>query len=380
MKMAHAFGTRACAIKMAPLIRESKRRGHETLVLWSGQHYSPNLYSDLFGDLELPRPDYDMGAKGTTIEMGSEIMRKTEEICRKEKPDIVLVHGDTFSAMFFALGAALSLVPVGHVEAGLRTDSWEPFPEQICTRAADACSSLYFAPTKANALGLAAEGYPKERIFAVGNTVVDAIREHSELARAKSRILEKLNLRKPLIFWSCHRKENFIHPDRMRGIFESLLELKSCDIFCSVLPSTQQIAEEMGFARRLERAPHIRWLPSLPKYTDSLRILMESDLCLTDSGGLEEECISLRVPCLTLRYVTDRPETVEAGANKCIGFRKSDIVREVKRVMENKRLAERMRRAKNPYGDGKASSRIMRIIEKFRGKMDRWETKTRKIS
>ncbi len=377
MKIIHAFGTRACAIKMAPLVRESKKRGHETIVLWSGQHYSSNLYEDLFDDLEIPRPDYDLKAKGTAPEMGAVMLTEGEKVIKKEGPDIVLTHGDTFTAMFMSQAAALALAPVGHVEAGLRTYSWEPYPEQICTKTADACSSLFFAATEKNKHDLLSEHVPEDRLFVTGNTVVDASFQHAEFARKKSRILEKFRFKHPLVFWSCHRKENMLHEERMRGIFDSLLEMEDVNFFCSVLPSTQIIAEKLGYAKKLASKDHIHWVPCLPKYTDAMRIILESDLILTDSGGLQEEASSLHVPCLTLRYVTDRPESVEAGGNKCVGTKADNIIKETMGILENPDVSNKMKRAKNPYGDGKSSERIIKLIEKFEGKLSRWETEIR---
>ena len=377
MKIIHAFGSRACAIKMAPLIKEGVRRGHRNIIAWSGQHYDDNLYRDLFDDLEIPRPDYDIEAKGSACEIGARILVEFEKICKKEKPDIVLTHGDTFTAMFFSQAAAISLSPVGHVEAGLRTYSWEPYPEQICTKTADACSSLFFASTGKNAADLISEHVPGDRLFVVGNTVVDAALQHAALAKEKSGAANRFAVKKPFVFWSCHRKENMLSEARMKGIFDSLLEMTEVNFFCSVLPSTQIAAEKSGYIERIKRAKHIQWVPCLPKYTDALRLMLESDLVLTDSGGMQEECAALHIPCLTLRYVTDRPESVDAGANKCVGCEKEGIMREARAVLFEKGVAEGMRAAKNPYGDGKTSQRIFDIIEKFVGKMERWESKVR---
>jgi UDP-N-acetylglucosamine 2-epimerase (non-hydrolysing) len=279
--------------------------------------------------------------------------------------------------MFFSSAAALSLCPVGHVEAGLRTYSWEPFPEQICTKTSDACSALFFAATEKNRKDLLSEHAPQDRVFVVGNSVVDAAKEHSELAKKKSRITEKFPIKHPFAYWSCHRKENMLSEKRMRGIFDSLLEMTEVNFFCSVLPSTQMAAEKLGYAGKLKAAAHITWQPCLPKYTDSLRLMLEADLVLTDSGGMQEETAALHIPCLTLRYVTDRPESVLAGANKCVGCEKETIVNETRNLLQNKSASEKMRAAKNPYGDGKTSQKIFDIIEKFDGKMDRWETKVR---
>ncbi|VVC01782.1 UDP-N-acetylglucosamine 2-epimerase [uncultured archaeon] len=362
---------------MAPLIKEGIKRGHTNIIVWSGQHYDDNLYRDLFDDLEIPRPDYDIKAKGSPCEIGAKILAEFEKICKKEKPDIVLTHGDTFTAMFFSVASALSLVPVGHVEAGLRTYSWEPFPEQICTKASDACSALFFAATEKNRDDLLSEHAPAGRVFVVGNSVVDAALQHAELAKKKSRITDRFKIRHPFVFWSCHRKENLLSEARTRGIFDALLEMSEVSFFCSVLPSTQIAAEKYGYAERLKAAKHIIWEPCLPKYTDALRLMLESDLILTDSGGMQEEAAALHIPCLTLRYVTDRPESVSAGANRCVGCEKESIVKETRLVLSDKKTAEKMRNAKNPYGDGKTSPRIFDVIEKFEGKMERWENKVR---
>ncbi len=378
MKIVHAFGSRACAIKMAPIIKEGMKRGHKNLIVWSGQHYDDNLYLGLFDDLEIPRPDYDIKARGSPLVMGAKILVEMEKILAKEKPDVVLVHGDTFTALYFALAGAFSLVPVGHVEAGLRTYSWEPFPEQICTKTADASSSLFFAATGKNKADLLAEHVPGDRIFVVGNSVVDAALDFASMAKKKSGIMDKFEGRlksRPLIFWSVHRKENLLSEERMRGIFDSLLELTDATIFCSVLPSTQKAAEKFSYAEKIADAKHIIWEPCLPNYSDAIRIIMESDLVLTDSGGLQEETSSLHVPCLTLRYVTDRPESVESGGNKVVGCEKASIVAESSKIIKGGTEAKRMRSAKNPYGDGKASARIISTLEKFQGRMQRWETK-----
>ncbi len=377
MKLIHAFGTRAASIKMAPIVRESVKRGHKTLIVWTGQHYTPHLYEEVFDDLEMPRPNYDLEARGSTCEMGATIMKRMEKICYEEKPDLVLTHGDTISSLFISLATSLCLTPLGHVEAGLRTGSWEPFPEQICARSADSCSALYFAPTEKNKANLLSEGYPEDRIFVAGNTVVDAALQHAEIAKKKSTILKQLKIDpgKPLIFWSCNRNENVLSKERMQGIFDSIMDMKDYTVFCSVMPSTQQAASKYGYSRMLAGMKHIVWSPCLPKYTDALRILLESDVCLTDSGTLQEECACLKIPCLTLSHVTDRPESVEAGGNKCIGAEKAGILKETKHVVENKEVSKRMRDAKNPYGDGKSASRIMDIIGKFEGKLERWEKK-----
>lgn len=377
MKMLFSAGTRPEIIKVAPVIKEAESRGHECILVWSGQHYDRELFESVFEDLGISPPHYDLDSRGSPHEIGAGIMLRLADVLRAESPDITLVHGDTFSAMFSSVASALSLVPVGHIEAGLRTNSWEPFPEQICTRTADSASSLYFAATQLNVDSLLGEGHPKERIFLTGNTIVDAVRIYGGKNPNIRGALGIPEGRK-LIFFSAHRRENTMSKERMSGIFESLLSLSDYTIFCAVLPGTQKAAENYGYLDKLKSAEHIIWKhPSLEKYTDVLSLVGLSDLVLTDSGGLQEETASLRVPCLTLRYVTDRPETVISGSNRCIGFRTGDIIASVRSVMEDKGIRKRMVSAKNPYGDGRSSERIIRIIEEFDGRLARWESSVR---
>lgn len=377
MKLLFAIGTRPDLIKMAPLIIESKSRGHENIIVASGQHYDRELFQGVLEDLNINEIDYVLNARGSPCQVGSKLISEMEKVLEKEKPDIVLVHGDTFSALFSSIASALCLIPVGHVEAGLRTNSWEPFPEQICTRSADACSSLFFAATEKNVNFLLNEGHPEDRIYLTGNTIVDAVRIYSN---KNPNILEELNIPKDkkIIYFSAHRRENTIHRERMEGIFDALIELEDYTIFCSVLPGTLKAAKEYGYLEKLQKAKHIIWKhPSLEKYSDVLSLVKKSDLVLTDSGGMQEETVSLNVPCLTLRYVTDRPETVEVGANKCTGFKKEDIINDVRNVLENQEVYDNMKKAKNPYGDGFSSEKIISIIEKHKGNLARWEKEKR---
>jgi UDP-N-acetylglucosamine 2-epimerase (non-hydrolysing) len=217
------------------------------------------------------------------------------------------------------------------------------------------------------------EGFPKDRIFLVGNTIVDAVRIYGG-KNPNIREQEKIPKTKKLIFFSAHRRENTMSRERMSGMFEALLALKDYTIFCAVLPGTQRAAKEYGYLDRLSTAEHIIWKqPSLEKYTDVLSLVKQSDLVLTDSGGLQEETASMHVPCLTLRYVTDRPETIVTGSNKCIGFKNEDIVREVKSVLENESVSRKMIAAPNPYGDGHSTEKILNAIESFEGRLQRWE-------
>ena len=333
MKIVLAFGTKPCTIKMAPLVKECENRGHETHILYTGQHWSPNLFSELFDDLELRHPDFDLGCgEGSTslIQLATNIMIKTENILNDVKPDIVFTHGDTTTSMAVSLSANMNLVPVGHVEAGLRTFSKEPFPEQLNTRVSDAASDIFFAPVKKNFQNLINEGFPEERIFLVGNTVIDVAKW---AARQNPDIVEKYSLKKPLIYFSIHRRETTMDRERFTGPVEAIMELEEYNFFVSMRPGTRAALERYNLLSRLEEKAHISVFDSIPSYVETIGIIKQCDVILTDSGSMLEEAAGLHVPCLTARYVTDRPETVVTGSNIIAGLEKDTVIENIHKVM-----------------------------------------------
>jgi UDP-N-acetylglucosamine 2-epimerase (non-hydrolysing) len=382
MKALVAFGTKPCTIKMAPLVKELDRRGHDTRILYTGQHWSLNLYKELFDDLELRHPDFDLhcGEDSRSLpQLTSLIVKRTEEVFTQFRPDVVYVHGDTSTAMAVSLAASMSLVPVAHVEAGLRTFSKEPFPEQLNTRVADAASDVYFAPTTKNARFLQNEGFPKEKIFVVGNTVVDVAKW---AAIKKSNVSKKYKLKHPLVYLSVHRRETTMDEKRFRGPFEAALAMKNVYFFVSLRPGTRSALEKYGMLDELLKAKNLIVRDSIPSYVETISLINQCDALLTDSGSMQEEASALHIPCLTLRYVTDRPETAEAGANVVVGLKKADIARHLKAVLFDGRTAARMRRARSPYGEGRTSEEIVRITERLMAKGDliRFEKGVRKGS
>ena len=379
MKIVVAFGTKPCTIKMAPIVKESERRGHETIILYTGQHWSPNLYRELFDDLELRYPDFDLrcGEESKSIaKLTSLIMSRTEKVLLDIKPDIVLTHGDTTTSLAVSQASCMSLVPVGHVEAGLRTFSKEPFPEQLNTRVTDAASDLFFPPTLLNARNLINEGFPKDRIAVVGNTVVDIAKW---AATKKPDVLKKYDLKKPIVYLSIHRRETTMDKKRFKGPFEAALDLKNINFFVSVRPGTRSALERYGMIKALEKSGNIFLYDSIPSYVETISLINKCDAILTDSGSMQEEAAALHVPCLTARYVTDRPETVEAGSNILVGLKKNNIKKWVKKVMTESKLVNNMKKVKSPYGEGDSSKKIIDFIEKTaaKGPLLRFEKRIR---
>ncbi len=365
MKILAAFGTKPCTIKMAPLVKELDRRGHETKILYTGQHWSPNLYTELFDDLELRYPDYDLrcGEEVKSLaELTALIISRTETVLAEFKPDIILTHGDTTTSMSTSLAACICLVPVGHVEAGLRTFSKEPFPEQLNTRISDAASDLYFAPTDKNAKNLLNEGFPPERIAVVGNTVVDIAKW---AATKKPDVMRKYGLERPTVYLSVHRRETTMNEKRFRGPFEAALEMTDINFFVSLRPGTRKALETYGMLDALMQAPNITVHDSIPSYVETISLINCCDAILTDSGSMQEEAAALHIPCLTARYVTDRPETVEGGGNRVVGLEKERIIEQLRMVVEDPVVSANMREAKSPYGEGDTSRRIVDFLEEI---------------
>jgi UDP-N-acetylglucosamine 2-epimerase (non-hydrolysing) len=370
MRIVVAFGTKPCTIKMAPLVKEADRRGHETFILYSGQHWSPNLFTELFDDLELRHPDFNLccGEESSTLtQLASNILLGTERILNQVKPDVVFTHGDTTTSMAVSLCSHINLVPVGHVEAGLRTFSREPFPEQLNTRISDASADIFFAPVEKNAQNLRNEGFPEDRIFLVGNTVIDVAKW---AAKRNLDVAAKYGLKKPLVYFSIHRRETTMSKERFSGPVEAILEMDQYNYFISMRPGTRKALETYGFMDRLEKASNVIIVDSIPSYVEAINIMTSCDAILTDSGSMLEEAAGLHVPCLTARYVTDRPETVVTGSNIIAGLSKESIMENLQRVMGNPDIRNRMASAPSPYGEGDTSKQILDITEKLHAQGD----------
>ncbi|WP_405285834.1 non-hydrolyzing UDP-N-acetylglucosamine 2-epimerase [Methanobrevibacter sp.] len=371
MKIATILGTRPEIIKMAPIIAEINRRGINHIVLHTGQHYDKEMSDNFFRDLEIPAPDYNIHVgSGTHGRQTGLMMKGIEEILMDEKPDIVLVQGDTNAVLAGALVCAKLHIAVGHVEAGLRSFD-VTMPEEINRRVADICSVMYFIPTEESAVNLLAEGFSRKNLFITGNTVVDACFRHLEIA--KKRGFEEESLKNldidsmdNILTLTMHRAENVDIKERVTNIIAALKELSDMNIIFPIHPRTKHTLENFGLFDDLNNLDHVHIVKPIG-YLDFLLLTSKSTLILTDSGGLQEEAITLDVPALTLRYNTERPETVTAGGNILVGANKDAILENANRILNDAEFADKMRNAVNPYGQGDAAAKTVDAIEKYYG-------------
>lgn len=369
MKIAIVLGTRPEIIKMASVMDEIEKRGHELLLIHTGQHYDKEMSENFFIDLNLPTPNYNIHVgSGSHGRQTGKMMEGIEEVLLDEKPDILLVQGDTNAVLAGALVASKLHIPVGHVEAGLRSFD-ETMPEEINRLAADICSKLYFVPTDESAINLAMEGISRKRIFITGNTVVDACFRNLEISRSRDKSdydksLAELDIDNManIVALTMHRAETVDDKDRLTNIIEALEELDDVNIIFPIHPRTKKTMENFGLFDRLNDLNHVHIIKPVG-YLDFLLLVSKSSFILTDSGGLQEEAITLDVPALTLRYNTERPETVTAGGNILVGSDKQAILENARKILDDEDFAKSMKEAKNPYGMGNAAELMIKIIE-----------------
>lgn len=354
------LGTRPEIIKMSPIIRECEQKGIEYFILHTGQHYSYEMDRTFFDELELPEPKYNLDVgSGTHAEQSSRIMVGIEKILLEENPDIVLVQGDTNTVLAGALTAVKLHIPIGHIEAGLRSYD-RRMPEEINRVIADHMSDFLFAPTDTALQNLRKEGIDDSKIFVTGNTIVDALFQNMKIAQSRSTLLQKLNLTKgQYLIVTAHRSENVDDKHilyRLISGIRKVQEIFKFPVIFPMHPRTQKMMKEFGISTQ-----GITILDPVG-YLDFLKLEAHARLILSDSGGVQEEACILRVPCVTLRENTERPETVEVGANILAG---SDPERIVDCAMT---MVSNMRNWSNPYGDGRAGEMIMRILVNSLGK------------
>ena len=357
-KVMLVFGTRPEAIKMCPLVRELKERADfEPLVCVTGQHRE--MLEQVLECFQV-RPDYDLAIMEpgqTLFDITRKILDGMKPILERERPQAVLVHGDTSTAFAAGLAAFYLGVPVGHVEAGLRTyDITAPFPEEFNRQAVDSLSTWFFAPTEGAKEALLRESKNPEKIYVTGNTAIDALRQtvrqdytHPELTWAKENGSR-------FVLLTAHRRENLGEPmlHIFRGIRRVLDEHPEVRVLYPIHknPLVRQAAEQV-FAGE-DRLRLIEPLDVL----DFHNFMAKADLILTDSGGIQEEAPALGKPVLVLRNTTERPEGLAAGTLKLVGTSQENVYRQFKELLENEAEYRRMSAASNPYGDGRASRRI----------------------
>lgn len=362
-KVMLVFGTRPEAIKMCPLVNELKKReGIQTLVCVTGQHRQMlDMVLEAFNVV----PDYDLSImkdKQTLFDVTTNILNTIKEVLEKEKPDVVLVHGDTSTTFVTALACFYLQIPVGHVEAGLRTyNIYSPYPEEFNRQAVSIISKYNFAPTELSKQNLLNEGKDPNTIYVTGNTVIDALKttvrdnyNHPELDWAKD---------SRLIMITAHRRENLGEPmchmfKAIRRVMDEHLDVKAIYPI-HMNPAVREIANKyLGDDDRIHIIEPLDVL-------DFHNFLNKSYLILTDSGGIQEEAPSLGKPVLVMRDTTERPEGIEAGTLKLVGTEEETIYNEFSRLLSDKDEYEKMSKASNPYGDGHACERIVDVLCKM---------------
>ncbi len=370
-KIMIVFGTRPEVIKLAPVIAELKKYAAKVdcKICVTGQHRE--MVDPLLKLFKIS-PDYDLNLmlEDQSLEhVTTTVLKAMGKIFEKERPDYLMVQGDTTTAMAAGLAAFYKKVKVAHLEAGLRTwDAQHPFPEEVNRRIIDSLSELYFSHTESAKRNLLNEGIDAKKIEVTGNTVIDAL-----LDTAKRKYdLEDLSLngvlrgRKKLILVTAHRRENFGQPilQICNAIKTLAREYKGKLIFVYPVHLNPNVFEYVH--RRLDGVDNV-FLTRPLEYLPFVKLMARADLVLTDSGGLQEEAPSLGKPVLVMRETTERPEGVQAGCVKVIGTDTQRIIKEVTDLLENREKYRRMAKAKNPYGDGTAARKTVKRLMKEMG-------------
>ncbi len=362
IKVMLVFGTRPEAIKMAPLYLELKRRPEiECIVCVTAQHRK--MLDDVLNCFDI-KPDYDLDVmkEGQTLSyITSSILNGLSEVLREAKPDLVLVHGDTTTAFAAALGAFYERIPVGHVEAGLRTyDRYSPFPEEINRSLIGRIAEYHFAPTAHNAQNLKNENIT-ENVFVTGNTVIDAMKYTVGDGSFKTPELNNIDFgSRRVIAMTCHRRENYGEP--MENIFRAIRRIaETFDDVSIVYPVHLSPAVRETAQKFLSGVANIHLIEPLDAM-EMHRLMSKSYFVMTDSGGLQEEAPALGKPVLVMRCETERPEAVEAGTVELAGVDENRIFELACDLLNDSAVYTRMAKAVNPYGDGGACPRIAEAI------------------
>jgi UDP-N-acetylglucosamine 2-epimerase (non-hydrolysing) len=353
-----AVGTRPEIVKMAPVIRALKRKNMPFIFVHCGQHYDYNMSQQFIDDLQLPKPDYGyrleanlQGAAQTAC-----IMINMEKLFRKAPPCLSLVEGDTNGVLATSIAAVKLGIPVGHVEAGLRSFDLR-MPEEHNRRLTDHISTHLFAPTKTAVSNLENENV-WGKIHLTGNTIIDAVAQHLPIAERKSVILEKIRF-KEFALATAHRAENVDDLQVLKSFMEAFAEAP-IPVVCPMHPRTKKRLRENRIYERIKRSQNVQILPPLG-YLDFLFLMKRCKMLVTDSGGIQEEATApcIRKPVLVIRLSTERPEAVDAGFAQLVGVEKTSILKAMKATLEHPRVLPRT----SPFGNGDSSEKIVQIVQ-----------------
>lgn len=355
MKIGIILGTRPEIIKMSPIIRYCEKLSIPFFILHTGQHYSYEMDSLFFKQLMLPNPTFNLNiGSGSHAVQTAKILIGVEEIISREHPSIVLVQGDTNTVLGGALAAVKLNIPIGHIEAGLRSND-RTMPEEINRIVTDHLSTYLFTPTICAQNNLISEGIQKDKIFSVGNTIVDSVNYNLSIANSQYSQMNIYSLSpKQYVLVTLHRAENVDSVSRLKKIFQGLTSIITdykYPVILPVHPRTKRMIEQekISFGNILLINP--------VGYLEFLNLEFNAKIILTDSGGVQEEACILGVPCVTIRENTERPETIEVGSNILAGTEPDSIIRCFCAMLEKKYEWS------NPYGDGKAGERIVECLK-----------------
>lgn len=373
IKILTIFGTRPEAIKMAPLVKELEKNDQiESKVCVTAQHRE--MLDQVLELFEI-KPDFDldiMKTRQSLTGITNKILEGLDELFESEKPDMILVHGDTTTTFSSGLAAFYKQIRVGHVEAGLRTfDKYFPFPEEMNRKLTGALADLHFAPTKGSKANLLREGINESDVYITGNTVIDAMAHTVEDNYIfETQELNKIDFEnKKVIMVTAHRRENW--GEGIDNICDSLVQIVDSneDVELVYLVHLNPVVKDVVHAK-LGGKDRVHLLAPLDT-KETHNLMNKCFMVMTDSGGLQEEAPHLGKPVLVLRGVTERPEAVEAGTVKLVGTDKEMIIREANNLINDEAYYAQMSKATNPYGDGNASKRIVNAILKYYGKNDK---------
>ncbi|MDN7146602.1 UDP-N-acetylglucosamine 2-epimerase (non-hydrolyzing) [Liquorilactobacillus mali] len=368
LKVMTVFGTRPEAIKMAPVILELKKQESQfdTVTVVTAQHRE--MLDQVMVTFNIV-PDYDldiMKQNQTLGDITANVLKLLDGVLEKEKPDIVLVHGDTTTTFAASIATFYRQISLGHVEAGLRTwNKYSPYPEEMNRQMTDVLSDIYFAPTSQSKDNLLKENHKSEQIFITGNTAIDALKE-TVTSDYHHSVLEEVNEKNRLILLTMHRRENLGKP--MEQVFKAVHKIVEQNQDVEVVypmhlnPKVREVAK-----RILGNTERIHLIEPLD-VVDFHNLCARSYYIMTDSGGVQEEAPALKKPVLVLRDTTERPEGVEAGTLRLVGTNQMEVEKNMDLLLNDDEVYQAMAKAKNPYGDGRASERILKAIAYYFGK------------
>jgi UDP-N-acetylglucosamine 2-epimerase len=364
VNVALILGARPQIIKSMPFIRLSNEDKQVKLsIIHTGQHYNYEMTKVFFEEFSLPEPTVNLEVgSGSHAQQTAKMMTRLEPFLQKQKPDLVVVPGDTNSTLAGALTAAKLNIPVAHIEAGARSYD-NRMPEEINRRLTDHCSTLLFTATENCSRNLLKEGISKDSVNLVGDTMYDVLLKQLPKTE-RTAILDQLNVKtKSYALLTLHRQENVDNLENLKRILDAIVKLKKLVVIFSLHPRTRKQLRNFNLYTKLKEQKHVKLIEPV-SYLENISLIKNANLVMTDSGGVQKESFWLKTPCITLRENTEWVETVQLGANYLVGSNTEKIVKTAKEIIENEEeLGKKLGELPNPFGDGRASQKILKIIK-----------------